>query len=1051
MKSKIIAVSALLLLGLGHCAYAQQTVRGKVVDSEGVPLPGASVIIQNTTIGVLTDFDGLYSISCSSADVLEFASMGYKTAYEKVGKRTVINVTLADDSSFLEEAVVVGYGTQAKANLTNAVSSVKGAELLKAPAVGVSSMVGTRVAGVVALQQSGQPGSDAASLLVRGQGAVCIVDGVKRNLNEIDPNDVESISVLKDATSASMYGLDATSVILVTTKRGDAQRTRISYNGEFGISRNTNMLRLLNGPEYAYWYNECTRLDADAKGLDFNPDTDLIFTKQNVQDMLDGTNGWGNTDWYSKTFGTGTTQHHTISASGGNEKSKFFASIGYFDQNGNVDNFNYSRYSVRSNVDTKINDFLSFEMNLAGRLEIRDEPGYAADANSFNNIPMQAVRSKPYLPETVEIDGVTYPVSSRPNTGLVSPLASATESGNYNIRNSYIETSAVLRYDVPFVPGLYFKAMGSYDMFFQNTRRLAVPYKTAAEVIPAIGTTVMKYNVVTDARGTSTYLAEGSHNSYTITTNLSANYEREFGKHAVKALAFMETREVKGHTIGATGYGLDFLSLSELDKVTNKTGDGSEKIPAIAGRSSHSRAVGFAGRINYSYAQKYLLELSCRYDGSYIFANKAGSRWVVLPGVSLGWNIHKEDWFNAPWVNELKLRASAGKSATSNGLGSTNYLDLFGLSQNSLVLGGVNQGMVYASVLGNPNLTWAKINSYDIGVDFEAWRGLLGLELDVFYKYEYDILSGVTGSYSPSRGGYYYTYGNDNKKDYRGFDFTIRHNNYIGDLNYGAKLMFTYAYRRWLFYAGDSANTPMYQRLTGKEVGSRWGFLSDGLFTSWTDVENSASPEGYAVAPGYIKYVDRNGDGKVVWQDDQGYVAGTDYPRVQGSLNLYANWKGFDIDLLFQGAMGRTVSLTGQYTLAGSEGIQDNTFLTKPFYGGGNTPLFLLEHAWTPNNPDGEFPRPAINSLSNNNGFSSTFWYRDGSYLRLKTMQIGYTIPAKITKRAGVSSLRIYVQGSNLFTISELTKYNIDPEQPAVNNGYYPQQKVYQLGAKLTF
>ena len=180
-------------------------------------------------------------------------------------------------------------------------------------------------------------------------------------------------------------------------------------------------------------------------------------------------------------------------------------------------------------------------------------------------------------------------------------------------------------------------------------------------------------------------------------------------------------------------------------------------------------------------------------------------------------------------------------------------------------------------------------------------------------------------------------------------------------------------------------------------------------------------------------------------------MAGTDYPRVQGSLNLYANWRGFDIDMLFQGAMGRTVSLTGQYTLAGSEGIQDNTFLTKPFYGGGNSPLFLLENAWTPSNPKGEFPRPALNYLSNNNGFSSTFWYRDGSYLRLKTMQIGYTLPAKITKRAGVSSLRVYLQGSNLFTISELTKYNIDPEQPAVNNGYYPQQKVYQLGAKLTF
>lgn len=1047
MKQKKFISVVVLLVSLCLPALAQQTVRGKVVDSYGEPVPGASVVIAQSLTGVMTDNDGMYVIECKSSDILEFGFMGMKTVRETVGSRTVINVTLVDDATALEDAVVVGYGTQSKMNLTNAVSSVKGAELLKAPAVGVTSMLGTRVAGVVALQQSGQPGNDAASLLVRGQGAVCVVDGVKRDLNEIDPNEIESISVLKDATSASMYGLDATSVILVTTKRGDAQRTRISYNGEYGISRNTDMLRLLNGPEYAYWYNKTTELDCEAIGKEFVP----IFTQEQVQWMKEGSHGWGNTDWYSKTFGVGTTQHHTVSASGGNDRSKFFTSIGYFDQTGNVQNFNYQRYNIRSNVDTKINEWLSFEMNLAGRLEIRNQPGFSANPNDWNNIPQQAVRALPYVPEYYEINGVEYPVSTRTNSSWVNPSAAATQTGSSNTRNTYLQSNAALRWDVPFVKGLYFKAMGSYDMMFQNSRRIATPYYTAVLTLPVAGTTDLSYSRSADARGTSTSLTESAYYNYAITSNLSANYEREFGKHAVKAIAFVETREVKSHTIGATGYGLDFLTLAELSKVTNKTGDGSEKVPSISGSSSHTRAAGFAGRVNYAYDQKYLLELSCRYDGSYIFSNKAGARWVALPGASLGWNMHKEDWFDVSWINELKLRASAGKSATSNSLSSTNYMDLFALSNNALVLNGVNQGMVYASVIGNPNLTWSKIDNYDFGIDFEAWNGLLGLEFDVFYKYEYDILSGVTGAYSPSRGGYYFSYGNDNKKDYRGFDFTIRHDNYIGDLNYGAKLMFTYAYRRWLYYAGDSENAPEYQRLTGKEVGSLYGYIADGLFQNESEIRNSPVMSDKAVAPGYIKYVDRNGDGQITYAQDMGYVAASAYPRVQGSLNLYANWKGFDIDMLWQGATGRTVSLTGQYTATGSEGIMDNTFLTKPFYHGGNSPLYLLENSWTPDNPDGEFPRPSITTVSSNNAFSSTFWYRDGSYLRLKTLQLGYTLPTKITKPMGMSSLRFYVQGSNLLTFSALNKYHIDPEQPGVNNGYYPQQKVYQLGVKLTF
>ena len=1046
MKHRHLLLIALMLPLSAFAAFAQHVVQGKVTDAQGGPIPGASVFVSGTQNGVITDVDGLYAIEASPNGTLEFAFLGMKTKTVEINGRKTINVTLEDDSTVLDEVVVVGYGTQQKASLTNAVSTVKGSEILKAPAVGVSSAVGTRVAGVVALQESGQPGADAASLLVRGQYAVCIVDGVQRDLNEIEPNEIESISVLKDATSAAMYGLNSSAVILVTTKKGDVQKTRISYNGEYGISKNTNMLRLLNGPEYAYWYNKAYELDCDAFDTEFTP----VFTAQHVKWMQEGTHGWGNTDWYSKTFGTGTTQHHNVSATGGNDKVKFFASLGYFDQTGNVSNFDYQRYNLRSNVEAKITDDLTFEMNVSARVEKRHRPGFSANPDDWSNIPQQAVRALPYVPETYEIGGTVYPVSTRTASSWVNPIAAADETGNQRTRYLYLQTNFSLRYDVPFVKGLSLKEMVSYDTGFQAVKQLATPYYTAVLTLPTIGTTDLGYVRSTDARGTSTSITESSAWAYNITTQSSIDYDGSFGGHKIHALALLETRENKSHAMGATGWGLDFVQQDELSYISNQTGDGSEKIPNISGYSGHTRVAGYVGRLNYSFKDKYLLEASIRYDGSYVFEGKSGARWVALPGVSAGWVINKEDWFKVDGIDLLKLRGSIGKTANSN-VAAYQYMDLVSLSKKQVIFGGASQSMVYASTLGNPNLTWAKVLNYDVGLDVEAWRGLLGLEVDAFYKYEYDILSSVTGSYAPSRGGYYYSYGNENKIDYKGFDLTLRHNNYIGSFNYGAKFVLTYTYSRWLYYAGDSDNTPDYLKLTGKEVGAKMGFIADGLFRTDSEAANSATIPGSRVAAGYIKYVDRNGDGKITYAQDMGYVAGSPYPKVQGSLNLFASWKGFDIDMLWQGATGRTVSLTGVYTATGSEYVMDNTFLTKPFYHGGNSPLFLLENSWLPDNKEGEFPRPSITPLSSNNAYSSTFWYRDGSYLRLKTLQIGYTVPQSVLRFFGVTALRFYVQGSNLLTFSGLTKYNIDPEQPAVNNGYYPQQKVYQAGVKITF
>ena len=567
--------------------------------------------------------------------------------------------------------------------------------------------------------------------------------------------------------------------------------------------------------------------------------------------------------------------------------------------------------------------------------------------------------------------------------------------------------------------------------------------------LPNANTTALTYYLTDDASGNTTSLTESAYRSYNFTTQTSISYNNTFGKHNISALALAETRENKNNTLGATGYGLDFITLDEFAKITNQAGNGSERVPTISGRSVHTRVAGFVGRINYDYDNKYLLEASIRYDGSYLFGGM-NKRWVSLPGLSAGWLMNNEEWFNIPWVKNLKIRGGIGKTAASN-LKAFQWRNTMVAERNEVVMGGLSQSMIYASVLGNPNLTWEQSIDYNFGFDAVMWNSLLGVEFDVFYKYTYDILSQTTGSYPPSMGGYHFSYANVNKADYKGFDLTLTHRNNIGNFSYGAKVIWSYTYGRWLKYAGDAENTPDYAKLTGKQIGAKRGFLDLGLFQTTDEIKNAATIAGAPVLPGYIQYVDRNGDGVISYAQDMGYVGKSSIPTHSGSLNLFGSWKGFSLDMLFSWGLGHTVALTGVYTSPGSEGVMDNTAYTKPFYHGGNAPQFLVENSWTQDNTSAEFPRLSLVTVSSNNAYSSTFWYRDGDYLRLKTAQLAYDFPKKWLQPLNVDGVRIFVEGYNLFTLSQLTKYNIDPESPAVNNGYYPQQRTFSVGLKLTF
>ncbi len=1046
---KRLTVWVMLLCISSVAAYAQSLITGTVTDTTDEPLPGVTVLVKGSNGGVSTDIDGNFSIKASPNAVLVFRYVGMQQQEVKVNGRTHIDVIMQNEGTMLDEVVAVGYGVQKRGTVTGAVSTVSGKELLNVPTMSVSNIVGSRVAGIASKQTSGQPGADDATLYLRGMsGIIYVIDGVKRtsaDFNQLDPNEIDQVSVLKDAASVAIYGLDANGVIIVTTKRGKSEKTKISYTGTVGFSQNAETQEWLDGPGYAYWYNRGLQMD----GLD------PIFSEDNVRDMIAGRNGWGNTNWYKEVFGTGFRTAHNISAEGGNDRVKFFAAISYLKEDGNVDKFGFDRWNLRSNIDADIAYGLKFSLGVSGRLQNQDNPYYSANPDAYGNIGAQMVRMLPYLPKTQTYDGKEYYVGNISNGMNMSVLGSIYDNGYYRVNYNNFNSNMTLQWDTPFLKGLNIKFNANYDTNFQFTKQLCNPakillYKYGASENKNVD--VLEYNLYNNFNNGYISLVEGASRNSTFTTLTSISYNNTFGLHNVSALLFAETRDYKTNNIGAYGYGLTFISLDELNNVTNTTFEGKEKLPAVSGMSSASKVAGFAGRVNYNYDDRYFAEFALRRDGSYLFGGM-NKRWVTLPGVSIGWRIDREKFFNADWVQMLKIRGGFGQTATS-GLSPFMWRNTMGVTKSGVVIGGTSQPFISASALGNPNLTWSKTDNYNIGFDATLWNGLLGIEFDTFYKYQYDILTTVPGAYPPSMGGYFFSTANANKNDYKGFDLTLTHQNRVGKFSYGAKLIWSYAYGRYLYIASESENLPEYQRVTGKQIGAKYGFIANGLFQTQEEIDNAPYPENSTTRSlllGNIRYVDRNGDGKITYDGDMGYVGRSNMPTHTGSLDLFGDWNGFDFDILFSWGLGHDVALTGQYTATGSVGVMDHTSYTLPFKWYGNSPVYLVENSWTPENPNAEFPRLCASPQNNNDAYASTFWYKSGNYLRMKSFAVGYTVPEKITRKAGITRLRVFAEGYNLFTVSGLSRYNIDPEAPAVNNGYYPQQRKMSFGVNLSF
>ena len=1052
---KYIFVLILLVLA-APSVYAQALLQGRVTDQGGAPLGGVTVMVKGTANGTMTGMDGTYSLRAKSGDTIEFSCLGLAAEERVWDGSSPINLSMQEDALFLDDVVVVGYGTARKETLTAAVSAIKGDELQKAPSTNVSQVLAGKLPGISSVQESGEPGLDQASLRIRGSvyGVAYVVDGFPvENINDIDPADIESVSVLKDGASAAVYGLQAAGgVIIITTKKGDKGDARITYNGSVGASMNANFPRFMNGPQFAYYYNLAQMMDQLASGAISSEDEyEPYFKEADVVAMLNGdpSDGWDNVDYIKKVFGTGITQKHNVTVQGGNENNRYFVSGGYLGQKGNIEGYNYRRYNVRANIESRIAKHLVFNAGLSGVVGRRETPRFlsgGSDSDSgyevgWFSVAHQVIGMYPFLPEMW--DGY-YTGSIASNQAFPnSPLAALYQSGSKKTNSFEGILNGSLTWEIPWVKGLEAKVSGSYDYLSSYNKNLDTSYYVVVRTRDAEGNWGWS-NPMVDVNGASdgNKVGEGSWYQQAMTAQASLSYINSFGKHNLEALALAEIRDFQSNSLSAYVKNVPFALLPELS-------NGTPTASPVMGYSNASRSAGYVGRLRYNYDEKYLAEFTGRYDGSYKFAGMTKTRWGFFPSASVGWIISKEPFMqDAAALDNLKLRASVGLLG-NDGVSPYMFLSKYALGGKVVYPGGAAVPAYYTSGIPNKDLTWEKTLSYNVGFDFSLWNGLLGGEIDGFYNYTYDILSWNGGGHPDSMGGYYPTYVNGNSIDSKGIDVLISHrNNFLlggKPFFYELAATITYSKTRWLKY-NDEPNVPEWQKVTGTTYGQHWGWIAEGLYKTEDEIDNSA---WYGTRPciGDIKYKDLNGDGQIDWQD-RGIFGKSNRPELTYGLNVNIGWNGFDANLQFTGGSLFQVSMTGTYFNEND----DNTIWTQTFKEGGNSPLFLVENAYSLDNPNGTFPRLTLSATGHggDNGLSSSFWWRDGTYVRLKTAQLGYTLPAGLTRRFGVETLRFFVEGNNLFTLDGLPE-GIDPESPGVNNGYYPQQRNLMGGVTITF
>lgn len=984
-------------------------ITGKVSDSNGDAIIGANVVVKGTTNGTITDIDGNFSIEVSSSDVLLISYIGFLSQEIKVGDNLVFNTTLKEDALGLDEVVVVGFGTQKKANLTGAVSSVSVQEMGKRQVGQTSLALQGLVPGVAVTQRSGQPGADGGTISIRGKttlgnnDALILVDGVEMGLNNIDASMIESISVLKDAASAAIYGSRAANgVILVTTKRAEADKFSVSYNAYVGQQS------VIDSPNKVGAIDHMLLTNIAYTNTGKSPLYSDTYIQSYMTNMLTDRDQYPNTDWLNETMtNNGLMQNHFLTLSGGSKRIRTVANIGYFDQNGIIENTNFKRYTFRMNTDMDISEKFSARIDAHLALTKRLSPSRDDAFSWANRIPANQA-------------GVLSNGQWGEGWNGDNPIAFTRDGGLRKVDNP----SATLNFSLTYKPTDWLTVQGIYSPNYWETHNTA--FSKMVQTYKYDGTPAYASPQM------STLNDQSDRNLRNLLTG-SVTFDKTFGVHGVKAMVGYQQEDFRND--GHRGYREKFVFPDY--PVLSAGGEENQK---AYGWASEWALQSYFGRINYDFNDKYLFEANVRYDGSSKFAT--GNKWGVFPSFSAGWRVSEEPFWNKikPVVDNFKVRASWGQ------LGNQNIGDNYPFSSD------LNLGLQYIfnnqvasgagiTALANKLITWETTSVTDIGVDFTL-LGKLNITADYFYKVTDDILLNldvplIIGMTAPAQ--------NAGKVENRGWDLGVSYTDRIGDFNYRMALNISDVRNKVLDLKGVN-ETGLTVNREGEEMNSLYALEAIG----YIQPEDYDATGAYLHATQYgnfsvgdIKYkdqltVDTDGDGipdagdGVINTSDRVIIGGT-IPRYTFGLSISGEYKGVDLSVLLQGVGKANGYLYGQ-------GIQ-------PFYQGGTVQEQHKDY-WTEDNRNAKFPRLAFNET--NNTQHSSFWMKNAAYVRLKNVQLGYSIPKKIISKASISNLRFYISADNLFTLENFWD-GFDVEAPVGNGGYYPQMKSLSFGVDVRF
>lgn len=1009
-----------LILGcaVSVSAMAQtKNIQGRIIDSKSnEPLVGVTVMEAGTSHGCVTDLDGNFTISVSPNAKLSVSYVGYKNLQVPVKGKSNLTVVLEENAELLNDVVVVGYGVQKKATLSGAVTSVKGEDLVKTPVTNISNGLAGRLPGVVAISNTAEPGYDGSTIRIRGVNTfgnaepLVVVDGVPgRSLERIDPSTIESLSVMKDA-SAAIYGAQAANgVIIITTKRGKQGKPTVDFSYNYGLSRPTTIPEMCNAAEYATLLNE----------IDTYAGNTPRYTADEIKKYADGSDPWSypNTDWFAETLKDWSPQSNiNVSVSGGTERTKYFLSMSAKTQDGFYRNSGtkYKQYDLRSNFDVNLTKGLDLTVNLSGRLEDRKYPTRSAE-----NVFRMLMRSKPNMPAYWP-NGMAGPDIEFGD----NPVVICTDQTGYDRDKRYVLNGDFgLNIQIPYVTGLSLKLGASFDKTFRFRKIWQTPwylYSWDGTSRDESGQPILQQGKkgYDDAR-----LNQSTENNYNIQLSAILNYSRVFNvDHTVNATLGVE--RIKGRGDSFEAYRRYYISTA-IDELFA----GGQSEINNTGSSYTEARLNYFGRFNYAYKQKYLAEVVWRYQGSYIFDQS--NHFGFFPGASLGYVISEENYFKKalPFVHFAKVRASWGQ--TGNDLINA-YQYLASYSYNNLMYI-TNSGATYnqalkENVVPNKNVTWETATQENVGLDLQFLKGDLAFTIDYFRNTRKDILWHRNASV-PNTSGMTLPDENLGKVRNQGIDFDLSYHHRWGDVLFNASVNGVYAKNKILFW-DEAPGAPDYQKSTGMPIGAGLVYKAVGIYQTQEEIDNDPA-HWPGARPGDIKFADINGDNKLDGNDRFRYDK-TNIPTFTYGINLGAQYKGFDVTALFQGAMG---GVFFQSTESGDFG----NFL-KSFY----------DNRWTAENPSATYPRTYNRSNEYWVNQSNTFWIHRTDYIRLKNIEIGYTLPNALTSKIKIERLRFYINGYNLLTIAPDMK-DYDPENTSGRGYNYPLSKIINFGASITF